>query len=83
MSKDDIQKSIDELRHELSLLDDDQEDVKGRISGLISDIEAQVDAPESESGFSLTQHIEELEVKHPQITAIINQIATTLSNMGI
>lgn len=62
---------------------------KERLSGLIADIEQQLNAPllEQEDTGSLVEQVDNMvssfEADHPTVSAILNNILVTLSSMGV
>lgn len=77
-----LKQNLEELKSELKTLN--SEDPK--LQKLATDIDdALAETPEvSESLVQTLQHTaEEFEVNHPQLTAIINNVMTSLSNIGI
>ena len=87
MSKVAIQKAIARLKSEIDALDGSQTVVKKKVTGLIRDLERQL---ENENGAdhgpmieSLGDAIEQFGAEHPAIAGILNGIMTSLSNMGI
>lgn len=77
--------SLKRLRSELKSAD---ESTRKRIEALLERVERQLAGGEGkQSRYSLLQELEEeimhFEVEHPRLTAIVNDIMVTLSNMGI
>lgn len=88
MATDKLRLSLDELRQQLKLLDSGDRQARSRIEGLIYDLETQLEDTESTERFQSVQQklpdlVAQFEVEHPRITSILDQIMTTLSNMGI
>lgn len=89
MSRARLEESLERLRHELESLDADASDPRDtkRLRALIDDVESQLDALEGDEDGSLVDglraQVEQFEVEHPRVTAILNDIMVTLSNMGI
>lgn len=88
MATDKLRLSLDELREQLKLLDRGDSQARARIEGLIADLETEIaDTDSSERFQAVSQKLPDLvtqfEVEHPRITSILDQIMTTLSNMGI
>ena len=88
MTKDDLHKTLERLRCELSTLGPEAGPVKDRINSLIDDLEQQfqdLDNPEHRATMRdrLATLIEQLESQHPSITGMLDQIMTGLANMGV
>ncbi|OGV67382.1 MAG: hypothetical protein A2498_14015 [Lentisphaerae bacterium RIFOXYC12_FULL_60_16] len=88
MSVERVQKLIKELRSELNRLGDRDAGIKEKAGAIIVDVERQVQKLKSghkDSGLvkRIADLVEEFEQDHPKITAIIDNISTTLSNLGI
>jgi DNA repair ATPase RecN len=79
---DKLKHGLEELKNELNLLDSNDPKVKK----LVSDVDEALNQT-TEAAHALAdslQHVaEEFEVNHPQLTAIINNVMTSLSNIGI
>lgn len=79
--------TLAQLRAEIENLDSVSESDKQRLESLLTRIRNTADPDEAESGEDLQDNITEtitrLEASHPRLTAIMNEIATMLSNMGI
>ena len=88
MSKDKLQKHIADLNMEINRLKENDKITREKLTGLVSDIEHLIKNPEDSAHKSaliksLQSHIEIFEIKHPDLTGILNQIMVMLSNMGI
>jgi ABC-type transporter Mla subunit MlaD len=88
MSKEDLHKTLERLRCELSALGPEAGPVKDRVNSLINDLEQQLqdlDNPEHRATMRdrLATLIEQFESKHPAITGMLDQIMTTLAGMGV
>lgn len=93
MSRAQLEQSLERLRGELEALDAAGGATAAgdttRLRALIDEVESQLDALESgedDDGTlvdGLRTQIEQFEVEHPRVTAILNDIMVTLSNMGI
>lgn len=62
-----------------------EDETRDRLDAIVSEMEAEV---ASESRLTVlpakvTDWVKEYEATHPRVTRILNDIATTLSNMGI
>lgn len=88
MSKEEIGKSIEALHAEIEQLDTPDPAVKEKLLALIEGMEKQIQDPDSpEHKAATTQQlpglIEQFEADHPQVTATLSRLLTTLSGMGI
>jgi hypothetical protein len=84
-NKNQLNEAIQSLREEIKTLKTD-ESRKQSLNALADQIESQFDDSDLKNqGLveSLEAAIGEFEVEHPDLTAIINRILVTLSNMGI
>jgi hypothetical protein len=87
-SKQELSETLARLRAEVEGLGFRDPEAPARVHRLIADIERQLgDAGDSSQRASLLESlpktIEELEVEHPQLTAVLSRIVTALSSMGI
>lgn len=79
----------DKLRNELQELKDELKDLKSenptlqKLAGELDDVLIQTGDVSRELHNSLQQTAEEFEIQHPQLTATINNIMTSLSSLGI
>ena len=87
MRKSEIHRLLEQLRTELKAAEGDKALVEDRVNSLISDLERQLDNLEDMDHTAMLDRIrevvEQFETEHPSITAVLNRIMTTLSNMGI
>ena len=88
MSKAEIGKSLEALHAEVEKLDTPDAAVKDKLLALIGDLEQQLQNPENLSqSVAATKQIpaliEQFEADHPQMTATLGRLLTTLSGMGI
>jgi len=98
MSKQDLHNTLERLRAEVCSLENDVGPIKERVNSLISDLERQVrdlddaehdDVENAAAGNIATMRdrlaklIGQVESKHPAITSMLEQIATSLGNIGI
>ena len=83
MPHKEIKKQIDELKSELEQTPKETGFLEGKLEQAREGIERYTPEALQEFGDSLQREAEEFEVEHPRITALINQITTTLSNLGI
>ena len=88
MSKEDLHKTLERLRCELSALGPEAAPVKDRVNSLINDLEQQLQDLDN-SGHRATMRdriatlIEQVESQHPAITGMLDQVMTTLAGIGI
>ena len=84
MSREHLHELLARLRGELAQLE--SSDSRPRLETLVTDLERELAAEEAE-GTGLTQElkrrVENFEVEHPRVTAILNDVMVTLSNLGI
>jgi cobalamin biosynthesis Mg chelatase CobN len=82
-----LRDTLAQLRAEIEKLDSVSESDKQRLESLVTRIRNTADPDDAETGDDLqdilTETITKFEASHPRLTAIMNDIATTLSNMGI
>lgn len=84
MNEQHLREQLERLSSELQTLplDDDR---RASITGLMTDIEAQLDDGVADG--SLVEQVEivmsSFEAEHPRVAAILNNIITTLGNIGI
>lgn len=91
MNPDELQQTLSKLHDELSQTTSVDEPVRAKLAELIADIERVLARSESESTRSpqgalarrLQDAIEAFEVRHPQLTATLQQIVDRLSEIGI
>jgi outer membrane protein TolC len=87
MNATELQESINAARAELAHLNDDDKQARENLELLLNRMERQLEAPdESErlSGIdSLSEFVEQMEARHPRLTAIVNDIMNKLAGMGI
>ncbi|GMQ96077.1 MAG: hypothetical protein BMS9Abin14_576 [Gammaproteobacteria bacterium] len=88
MPDEKLRRSLEDLRSELARLEDQEAQVRERLSALISGVETRLEKPEDAAHHQslvqdLRQSISEFEVSNPGATAILNEIMVTLGNMGI
>lgn len=88
MKRQQLQEYLDELNIAIGDLHAPDED-KIRLTGLITEIERQLEDPMLVSGspHTLVDQVDEMvttfEQDHPRVAGILNNIMLTLSNMGI
>lgn len=87
MSDKNLQDALDRLHEEIEKLDSVPHDDKQRLEALVTKIRNTADPDDAETGDGLQDNIREavtkFETSYPHLTAVMNNIATTLSNMGI
>ncbi len=88
MDKEELHKTLQRLRCELNALGPEAGPVKDRANSLINDLEQQLqdlDNPGHRATMRgrLVTLIEQFESKHPSITGMLDQIATSLAGMGV
>jgi signal transduction histidine kinase len=88
MSQQELRQTLHQLRSEAEGLAGRDPNAAERIRQLIAGLERQLqssgDPRQRESLLeSLPTTIEQLEVEHPNVTAILSRLITTLSSMGI
>jgi ribosomal protein L29 len=86
MTHHELQKTIVELRAELVHLTEDNDRTKVHVRQLIATLERHLNNPANEDKTlleNISSTIERLEVDHPRVTLILNQMMSTLSGSGI
>lgn len=88
MTQDDLIADLERLRRELEALVPEAGAARARIAALIDGLEAKLAEPrdrERHQALAATVRgaIEHFEAGHPRATRILNDILTTLGNMGI
>jgi len=83
MPHGEIRKNIDDLKSELERTPKETSQFEELLERTKDGIERYT--PETLQGLvqDLQQEAKEFEVEHPRITALINQVMTSLSNLGI
>jgi hypothetical protein len=65
----------------------DRPDTKNKLIALIDNLEQRIKSESDNNDVNLLEnirdHISNFETEHPRVTAILNDIMVTLSNMGI
>ncbi len=77
-----LKHNLEELQNELKQINSDNP----KLQKLAGDVDAALDQPGEVSHaliHSMQHTAEELETHHPQLTAIINNVMTSLSSLGI
>ena len=83
MPHGEIRKNIDDLKSELERTPEETSQFEELLERTKDGIERYTPETLQELVQDLQQEAKEFEVEHPQITAMINQIMTSLSNLGI
>ena len=83
MSREQLAQLLTRLRAELATLDDAA--ARPRLQALVEDLECELAATAETGGVTqeLKRRVETFEVEHPRVTAILNDVMVTLSNLGI
>jgi hypothetical protein len=87
MSKENLKEDLDRLRVEVNQIADHRPDTKNKLIALIDNLEQRIKSESDNNDVNLLEnirdHISNFETEHPRVTAILNDIMVTLSNMGI
>lgn len=83
MSREQLEHLLGRLRDEVAALEQRGAAVQPQLRTLIDDIERQVAAEDTSVTSELKRRVEAFEVEHPRVTAILNDVMVTLSNLGI
>lgn len=83
MPHKDVKKSINELKVELQSTPKETSQFEELLEHAREGIERYTPDAVQELLQTLQREAKEFEVEHPQITALINQVMTSLSNLGI
>lgn len=86
MAKDKVRKLLDNLDAEIDQLEQLPEDKRRQLDNLVEKIKTGVSDEEETADDlhdSLAETVAEFEASHPRLTAVVNDIMVTLSNMGI
>ncbi len=86
MDTENLKKNIEELKDEISRLQNEAPETAVRLQQLVDNMEQTIDSDELNNNdlvAGIQKNIEHLETEHPSATEILNRIATVLSNMGI
>ena len=83
MSSEQLEHLLTRLREELASLESTSAQAQPRLRELIDDIERQIAVQSEGVTGDLKRRVETFEVEHPRVTAILNDVMVTLSNMGI
>lgn len=80
--RDKLKQNLEELRNELKKTDSDHPALN-KLAGEVDHAIDQTDEISRTLAQSLRHAAEEFETRHPQLTAAINNVMTSLSNLGI
>ncbi len=83
MPHKEVKKTIGELKSELEQTPKDTGVLEEKLEQAREGIERYTPEAVQELAQILQREAEEFEVEHPRITALINQVTTALSNLGI
>jgi hypothetical protein len=83
-----LTQALEKLRREIGALDTADEASRHKLEQLVEDLEQKLENPEDRElhedlADRLRDSMLELEVSHPRLTSIMNDIMMKLSNMGI
>jgi chromosome segregation ATPase len=84
--KQKLTETLDALRAEIDQLHTDDAESKQRLEKLVENLEKKLEHPDDDDHHlneGIKDSITHFEVTHPRITAMLNDIMMTLSNMGI
>ncbi len=83
MSHEELEHLLTRLREELASMEAGGARVTPRLRSLVDDIEQQVATQDEGVTGELKRRVEVFEIEHPRVTAILNDVMVTLSNLGI
>lgn len=83
MPHKEVKKSISELKTELQQLPKETDALEQKLDQIHDSIEQYTPEVIKDFVSYLDDETKEFEVEHPQITALLNQVMTALSNIGI
>lgn len=83
MPHKDVKKSIGELKSELEQVPKETGFLEEKLEQAREEIERYTPEAIQDLVETLQREADEFEVEHPRITALINQVATALSSLGI
>ena len=80
-----IKHLISDLKQEISESVPPEDQTRNRLDAIVSEMETEVanESPLAVLPEKVSDWVKEYEATHPKVTRILNDIATTLSNMGI
>lgn len=86
MNREELHAKLEQLRTELAGCEQLDEKTHSQLRGLVADIERSIEGAAAE-GEPLSEQAENLVLKfeadHPELTSVLNQVATALANLGI
>lgn len=88
MSQQKLNDTLQELKAQIAGLKLDDAETQRKLQSLVDGLETKLRSPEdSEHHHNLVEEVRDtvqhFEVEHPRITAILNDLMMTLSNLGI
>jgi len=88
MSKEELRRSLERLRSEIDLIEENNHPARERLDRLVVDLEHQIENEDDLAHRAtlldgIPNLVDEFETNHPKVTGILNHIMVTLSNMGI
>lgn len=88
MSEHKLHQTLRELKTQIGNMELDDTEARQKLETLVENLERQIDSPgDAERRQTLVESVrdsvEHFEVEHPTLTAILNDLMMTLSNMGI
>ncbi len=88
MPREKLRKHLADLQSEINRLKENDTETREKLAGLTSEIEQMIANPDDSEHKNalinnLQANIESFEIKHPDLTGVLNQIMVMLSNMGI
>jgi hypothetical protein len=87
MKKSELNDALEALKLEITLLEDEDEATRKKLSGLVDSMERLIDNDDAAEHASMKDtvmtFIDDYGVKHPRITAIVNDFMNKLMGMGI
>ena len=88
MNSDELKESLEKLRSEIKILEEENRLTRQTLSRLIGEVEHHLKNPH-DAGYKVTLienlkiHIKQYEAAHPALTGVLNRIMMTLSGIGI
>ena len=88
MSEQKLHEALLELKARIEELDLNDAEARRKLQTLVENIQSRIDRPgDAEESHTLVENlreaVEHFEVEHPTLTAVLNDLMMTLSNMGI
>lgn len=83
MRESELEVLVAQLRAELAKLQADESRALAQLEPLLLELERALRAPTPGLRERVTTQIREFEVEHPRLTAILNDVLTSLGNLGI